>query len=203
MTAQSTEASSVQALAAIAGATPATTAPPAAPAAPETDPLRQVTNPEPPKVDAGRAGGPEALKTELAGERDARQAAEARATESAAKLDAVLTALGLKTTATDDPAKVATEAQAANRAAQLELAAVRNAPKGTDIVELLDSRRFVDGLATLDPANGAAVAAYITKYMTDNPTTGVRYAGGAGDVRAQGDPAGGSAKTFDDLIRGR
>ena len=78
-----------------------------------------------------------------------------------------------------------------------------DAPKGTDIVELLDSRRFVDGLATLDPANGAAVAAYITKYMTDNPTTGVRYAGGAGDVRAQGDPAGGSAKTFDDLIRGR
>jgi hypothetical protein len=205
MTVQSTGASPVEAIAGLAGATPAATAPtnPAnAETVVETDPLRQVTNPEP-RADPGRAGGAEALKADLATERDARQAAQTAASEAAAKLDAVLTALGLKTTETEDPAKLVESSQATARAAQLELAAVRNAPKGTDIVDLLDSRRFVDGLQALDPANGPAISGYITKFLQDNPALGVRYAGGAGDVRAQGEPPAGSGKSFDDLIRGR
>ena len=148
------------------------------------------------------AGSKEALLADLTGERSARQAAETAATEAKAKLTAVLTALGLGDATQQDPAQVAAAAQAAASESKRELAVVRLAPKGTDVVQLLDSRRFVDGLNGYKPDDAAGIGAYITKYLTDNPNAaGVRYAGGAGDVRTPGEPAAGPA-TMDDLLRG-
>ena len=178
--------------------------PPAAPATPAagTTPAATPATPgaTPAEPDDKRAGSQASVLADLATERDARQAAQTQLAAVQAQMAAFLQAVTGKAPGDDatkaDPAVVASEA----KAAKLELAAVRAAPAGTDVVSLLDSRRFVDGLAAFDPSNTKDISEYISKYLTDNPTaTGVRYAGGAGDVRAKGEPGAGS---MDDLIRG-
>ena len=155
---------------------------------------------EPPK-----ASDPAALRADLAGERDKRQAAEAAKTAADDKLAAVLKALGIggEGASQQTPEQIAQAAQASEKAARLELAAVRNSPPNVNVSALLDSKAFSATLGALDPANGAAIQAAIVEFVKDKPQyLTVRYGAGTGDAAAAGDPGTGS-RTMDDLIRGR
>lgn len=177
--------------------TPATTPTAATGATPATPTGGQA---EPPK-----ASDPAALRADLAGERDKRQAAEAAKTASDEKLAAVLKALGIggEGATQQTPEQIAQAAQASEKAARLELAAVRNAPPNVNVSALLDSKAFSATLGALDPANGAAIQAAIVEFVKDKPQyLAVRYGAGTGDAAAAGDPGTGT-RTMDDLIRGR
>ena len=155
---------------------------------------------EPPK-----ASDPAALRADLAGERDKRQAAEAAKTAADDKLAAVLKALGIggEGASQQTPEQIAQAAQASEKAARLELAAVRNSPPNVNVSALLDSKAFSATLGALDPANGAAIQAAIVEFVKDKPQyLTVRYGAGTGDAAAAGDPGTGT-RTMDDLIRGR
>lgn len=111
-------------------------------------------------------GGKAAVLADLAAERDKRQAAESLAQENAGKLDAVLTALGIKQDATQvDPDKLANDLRAKDR----ELAVLRAGVGVADVDALLDSRGFLATLESLDPSDRDAVKAHITEYVTANP----------------------------------
>ena len=83
-----------------------------------------------------------------------------------AKLAALAAALGVETTETVDP-----DALAADLAAQRRENAVLRAGAALhlDTDALLDSRRFTDGLADIDPSDGDAVKAYLNEFVKDNP----------------------------------
>ena len=126
-------------------------------------------------------------------------------TASDEKLAAVLKALGIggEGASQQTPEQIAQAAQASEKAARLELAAVRNAPPNVNVSALLDSKAFSATLGALDPANGAAIQAAIVEFVKDKPQyLTVRYGAGTGDAAAAGDPGTGS-RTMDDLIRGR
>lgn len=152
-----------------------------------------------------KASDPAALRADLAGERDKRQAAEAAKKDADDKLAAVLKALGIggEGAAQQTPEQIAEAARAEAKVAQLELAVVRNAPATVNAVALLDSRAFAATLGKLDPADGAGITAAILAFVKDKPQylTG-RPGAGTGDAAAAGDPGAG-AKSMDDLIRGR
>lgn len=156
-------------------------------------------------TDPPKASDPAALRADLAGERDKRQAAEAAKKDADDKLAAVLKALGIggEGAAQQTPEQIAEAARAEAKAAQLELAVVRNAPPAVNAVALLDSRAFAATLGKLDPADGAGITAAILAFVKDKPQylTG-RPGAGTGDAAAAGDPGAG-AKSMDDLIRGR
>lgn len=113
-------------------------------------------------------------------ERQAKENADASAAAAAeqAKLDKVLTALGLDT-ATSKTADVDTitsqlqAARAAQRAHAVELAVLRAAGRnGADGDALLDSRSFLDSLNGVDPADTAAITDAIKTAVTTNPRFG-------------------------------
>ena len=111
-------------------------------------------------------GSKSAVLADLASERDKRQAAETLAQETAGKLDAVLSALGLK----DSPADVDPDQLGRDLAAQRAENAVLRAGTGiADVDALLDSRAFTQTLDAIDPSDRDAVKAHITEYVTANP----------------------------------
>lgn len=137
-------------------------APPAAPAAP------------PPGDDAG-AGGKDALKADLATERDKRQELEQKFQKFAEGIGA---ALGIT------PAEVTPEQMAAQltqatadkdtilqqlATANARLAIYDMAPDGVNVRRLLDSRRFDTELGKVDVTDPAAVQAAITAFLDANP----------------------------------
>lgn len=156
-------------------------APPAEPAAPPKPPV------VPPGAHVKTDAAPEAPDAaELAKLRDelnrARKDAaayreKARDAESkSARLPEVLKALGLETEETD-PAKLAEAAQKERDAARAELAAARReaavfrlaASAGAEPGSLLDSRTFMDKVATIDPADTDALTEAIKAAVTANP----------------------------------
>lgn len=205
--------------AAAAGATPAagTTATPTIPAAaqalagtltPGTPTPPAAGTPGTPAIPAppkGKASDPAELLSDLAGERDKRQAADAAKLAAETKLAAVLQALGIggEDASNQTPEQIAQAAQASERAARAELAVVRLAPANVNASALLDSRAFADTLAKIDPTNTTAVQAAIVEFVKDKPQyLAGRPGAGAGDAAAAGDPGSG-ARTMDDLLRGR
>lgn len=141
-------------------------------------------------------GSKSAVLADLATERDKRQAAETKAQETAAKLEQVLTALGINTSQDDtlDPEQLANDLKAKDA----ELAVLRAGNGIADVDALLDSRAFTNTLGTIDPSDRDAVKAHITEYVTANPRFAVTQ-------KAQGvrDAAAGSERqpSNEDWIR--
>lgn len=107
-------------------------------------------------------GSKESVLADLAKERDKRQ-------ETEQKLDAVLTALGIKQPGQQvDPQQVAADLAAT----QAENAVLRVGQGIADVDALLDSKSFTDSLAKVDVADRAAVKAHIEAFVQANP----RYA---------------------------
>lgn len=139
-------------------------------------------------------GSKSAVLADLAAERDKRQAAEATAQETTARLEQVLTALGIKTEKDQvDPEKLAQDLSSQ----RAENAVLRAGHGIADVDALLDSRKFTDSLRDIDPSDRDAVKAHITEYVTANPrfavatqAHGVRdAAAGADTARLTGSPA--------------
>lgn len=107
-------------------------------------------------------GSKDAVLADLARERDKRQ-------ETEQKLDAVLTALGIKQPGQQvDPQQVAADLAAT----QAENAVLRVGQGIADVDALLDSRTFTDSLAKVNTADRDAVKAHIEQFVQANP----RYA---------------------------
>lgn len=147
------------------------------------------------------AGGKDALKADLAGERDRRQELEQkfdRLTQGIAQ------ALGIAP-AEVTPEQLATqlsETQSERDILQAQVALYQNAPQGVDVQGLLDSTKFNRALKGVDVTDPAAVKAAVTKFVADNP----RFAttppqGGVGDVHA-GQQQPPVKRDMDALIRG-
>lgn len=148
--------------------------------------------------DSQGKGSKAAVLADLAAERDKRQAAETAAQETAAKLEQVLTALGLKTDeGTPDPEQLAADLKAKDA----ELAVLRAGTGIADVDALLDSRAFTQTLSTIDPSDREAVKAHIQEYVTANPRFAVTpQAQGVRDAAAGADSTTASA-SVNDLIR--
>lgn len=147
---------------------------PEAAAAPADAATPAGTAPETPDLPAWAKDPAQALRevekarTEAAAARTkAREAAkdEARAT--------LLKELGLvKDDQPADPKQAAADLAAARTQAAdaaRELAIFKNAPAGTDVAGLLDSRSFLTTVATIDPTDTEALAAAIGQALTTNP----------------------------------
>ena len=174
------------------------------PQAPEQEAEVEQTPTEPTDTaeDAGQddegKGGKSAVLADLAKERDRRQAAETTAQETATRLDAVLTALGIKTDGDDkvDPEQLATDLQTQ----RAENAVLRAGNGIADVDALLDSRKFTDSLRDIDSSDRDAVKAHISEYVTANP----RFAVAAPKAQGVRDAAAGTERqsaTKGDWIR--
>lgn len=157
--------------------------------------------------DTNRAGGPEALKADLAAERQKRHQLEAQVTQiqqqSAQQMEALKAAFGLGENQTPEQIKAAaTQAQNELKAAQAQISVARLATKGNaNLTSLLDSRTFLDSLSKIDASNDDAVLAAIKSAVQANPALAAQRLGaGANDAGAGG--GGGAQKpSFSDLIR--
>lgn len=177
-----------------------------APATP-TQALEDAKHPEQPTPSTGETpddsgrGSKDAVLADLARERDKRQAAEKATADAAAKLDAVLAALGLGETK-EDPATAAQQARDAQRTAEARLAVYTHAPDGLNPKALLDSVTVTTGLASIDPADEQAITAYLAQYAND-PRFRLTPAGaGASDAGATNHSPG-TGPSMDDWIRGQ
>ena len=144
-------------------------------------------------------GSKSAVLADLAAERDKRQAAETTAQETAAKLEQVLTALGISTGEGDqpDPEQLANDLKAKDA----ELAVLRAGAGIADVDALLDSRAFTNTLGNLDPSDRDAVKAHIQEYVTANPRFAVAtQTHGARDAAAGSDSTTRSAD-INDMLR--
>ena len=110
-------------------------------------------------------GSKAAVLADLATERDKRQAAETTAQETAGRLEAVLTALGINTESKVDPDQLAQDLSSQ----RAENAVLRAGNGIADVDALLDSRKFTDSLRDINPSDRDAVKAHITEYVTANP----------------------------------
>lgn len=158
--------------------------------------------------DANRAGGPDALKADLARERAARHTAEAAATaaKTAAdeQLEAFKKALGLSEGQTPEQLKAAAEAaKGTATAAQAQLQVFKLAKAaGGDADALLDSASFLTSLSTIDANDPAAVTAAIKAAVDSNKSLALQKVAPAGSRDAgQGAGNGTTAPTMTDLIR--
>lgn len=132
------------------------------------EPQDEVQQPDPAPEDENDEGkgSKAAVLADLATERDKRQAAETLAQENAAKLEQVLTALGLNADKGEpDPQKLAADLKAKDA----ELAVLRAGNGIADVDALLDSRAFTNTLGNIDPSDRDAVKAHITEYVKQNP----------------------------------
>lgn len=116
-------------------------------------------------------GSKEALKADLAKERNKRHDLENQLNTNKEQLNKVLAALGLNG---DGEAEVDFEQKANQlseqlRTQQAETAVLRYGNGIADTVALLDSRAFNESLADIDFTDGEAVKAHITEYVTQNP----------------------------------
>jgi hypothetical protein len=126
-------------------------------------------------------GSKDAVLADLARERDKRQ-------ETEQKLDAVLTALGLKEAGQDVDPKQAAADLAVTRA---ENAVLRVGAGIADVDALLDSKSFTDSLAKVDANDRAAVKAHIEAFVQANPRYAAQAAG-QGPVPAVRDAGAGA-----------
>ena len=147
------------------------------------------------------AGSKDALKADLARERDARQALAQQLDQFKAGL---AQALGIESeqATPDQLAEQLTAAQAETASAKVQLAVFRAAPAGVDANALLDSQQFLAAIGKADPADVGALSTIVTDFVAANPrfrTT--NQAAGARDAAASTpNPSG---RTMDDWIRGR
>lgn len=134
--------------------------------------------------------------------RDAEQAATTAAQEKDALIQQIGKALGLvkdddgESEAPDADAlaqSVAAE-QAKATDAHRELAVYKAAGKaGADPEKLLDSRRFIDSIAELDPTDADAVATAVKDALASHPNLAQRRERGASTADTASGPGGGSA----------
>lgn len=159
--------------------------------------------------DTNRAGGPDALKADLAAERAKRHTAEAAATaaQTAAtqQLEAFKKALGLSEGQTPEQLQAAAEAakgQASAATAQLQVFKLARAAGG-DAEALLDSASFLSSLNSIDSNDPAAVTAAIKAAVEGNNKLAAQKVAPAGSRDAgQGAGNGTATPTMNDLIRG-
>lgn len=145
--------------------------PPAAGGQPQNTTTPPPVPPAPPAGDQDDyrgAGSKDALKADLAAERDKRQALEAKLdtfTEGISK------ALGISTSEVtpEQMAAQLTQAQSERDTLQAQLAVFLNAPDGVDVKGLLDSSSFTRSLQNADLTKPDAVAAAITAFVDTNP----------------------------------
>lgn len=144
---------------------------------------QQHADEQPQQADEQGRGSKTAVLADLAKERDARQALEA-------KLDAVAKIFNPDANADVDPVKVAEQAEADARQARTELAVYRAASTlGADPDALLDSAAFLRGLAEVNPTDSAAVTAAIQAAIETNPRLRLTNpAAGARDATAGNRP---------------
>ncbi|GAA2178541.1 hypothetical protein GCM10009785_01520 [Brooklawnia cerclae] len=129
------------------------------------------------------------LRTENAAKRTAAKGAEDAAN---AKITAALKALGIEDAGTDDPVKLAEQAQkerdaekAASRSAQLQLAVYKAAGQhGADPDALLDSNSFLASVKELDSTDAKAIGEAIKKAVAANPKLKTSLQAGAGQTGA-------------------
>lgn len=158
--------------------------------------------------DANRAGGPEALKADLAAERQKRHAAEAAAAEAKRlaeeQLENFKKALGLSEGQTPEQLKAAAEAaKGTATAAQAQLSVYRLAKSaGGDPDALLDSASFLQSIATIDPTDAAAMTAAIKAAVENNKALALQKVAPSGSRDASQGAGNGTAQpTMSDLIR--
>lgn len=146
------------------------------------------------------AGSKDALKADLATERQARQEL---ATELSHLKTGLAKALGIEETkATPEQlAEQLTAAQSEASAAKVQLAIYKAAPKGVDVGALLDSTSFLKALAGIDPADVEAIAEKVTSFVKANPRFRADASAGLRDAYAGGNTSPG--KSMDDWLRGR
>lgn len=132
--------------------------------------------------------------------RDAEQAAAAAAQEKDALIQQIGKALGLvnddEDSGPDADALARSVAEEQQRAADAhrELAVYRAAAKaGGDPEKLLDSRRFLDAVKDVDPADTDAVTAAIKDAVASNPNLALGRVPGASTADTASGPGGGSA----------
>jgi hypothetical protein len=158
--------------------------------------------------DANRAGGPDALKADLAAERQKRHAAEAAATaaKTAAdqQLEAFKKALGLSEGQTPEQLKAAADAaKGTATAAQAQLQVFKLAKAaGGDADALLDSASFLASLSAIDANDPAAVTAAIKAAVENNKNLAYQKVapGGSRDA-GQGAGGGSQQPTISDALR--
>lgn len=172
----------------------------------DTDELGESTDEADAESDKGKGqgrGSKAAVLADLSAERDRRQEAETQLEEFKKQIGQLF---GF--TPADAPAPTTADVEAARaeaRAAQTQLAVVRNAPEGVDVAALLDSNAFATATKDLDPADGTAVRQAIADFVKDHPRFTVQAPAArnsARDAAARTPEGSRTGKTMDDLIRG-
>ena len=169
--------------------------------------------PETPDVDAQQpetgqgddykgAGSKDALKADLARERDARQALAQQLDQFKAGL---AQALGIESEQAT-PEQLADQlaaAQAETATARMQLAIYQAAPAGVDVDALLDSASFTRSLAGVDPSDIDAITAKVAAFVDANPNrfSTTNPGAGARDVHAGGDTNPGGKPDINQLLR--
>lgn len=157
--------------------------------------------------DNGRAGGPDALKADLARERQQRHALEAQVQQlqqgQTQQLDALKKALGLEAGQTPEQIQAAaTQAQNELKQAQAQVSVARLSEKGgANLTALLDSRSFLNSLSTIDTTNDEAVLTAIKSAVQTNPALALRRPGAGSQDAGAGGGGGAQTPTINDLIR--
>lgn len=157
--------------------------------------------------DAGRAGGPDALKADLASERAKRHQLEAQVAQiqqqNTQQLEALKTALGLGNAQTPEQLQAAVAAKDNDlKAAQAQVSVARLSAKGgANLTALLDSRTFLDSLSKIDTANDDAVVSAIQAAVKANPALALTRPGAGASDAGAGGGAGNVKPTMTDLIR--
>lgn len=152
---------------------------------------------EPPKAPANPWDDPKAAQAEIERLRrenaSSRTNAKAAAAEEARKelAQQIGKALGLVENEPVDPAKLTeqlTASQEQAKQAALELAIFKSSPDAAAAAALLDSRSFLEKVASLDPADAEAIKAAVDESMQSIPALGKRP---PAPNPAQGSSAGG------------
>ena len=148
------------------------------------------------------AGSKDALKADLARERDARQALAQQLDQFKAGLAQALGIESEKATP-EQLAEQLTAAQAETATARVQLAIYQAAPAGVDVNALLDSASFTRSLADVDPSDIDAITAKVAAFVDANPNrfTTTNPGAGARDVHAGGDANPGGKPDINTLLR--
>ena len=185
----------------VAATAPANTGPATPPAPPAQVAPADTTTPAAQADDDKGAGSKDALKADLARERDARQALAAQLEQFKTGLAQALGVESAKATP-EQLAEQLTAAQAETATAQVQLALYKAAPTGVDVAALLDSASFTRTLAGINPADAEAIAAKVTDFVAANPRFRTTVPGaGLHDAHAGGGAAGGKTTDINELLR--
>lgn len=147
------------------------------------------------------AGSKDALKADLAAERDKRQQLEQSFNQMR---DGIAKAFGFDDGKQLTPEQMTEQLQTAqteSAAAKAHLAVFRAAPAGVDADALLDSERFRASLKDISVDDRDSLSKAIEAFVDQNPRFRTTQTGaGARDAGASG---GGKPRSMDDWIRGR